>query len=181
MLLAQHNVPLSLADHLSPLFRDIFDGEVASGYACAKTKTSCILNRAIAPEFKAELVSVMQQAPYSLSIDGSNDTGLSKMNPLTVRIFDDCRKRVDTRFLDMCTTSGTSAATAQVIFEKMDEVLSLHCIPWENCIALSVDNTSVNIGRHNSIMSRVRQKNPNTYCMGCPIIWLVLRVMLLNL
>ena len=92
VLLAQHNIPLSLADHLSPLLRNVFDGQVASGYACAKTKTSCILNRAIAPEFKAELVTIMQQAPYSLSIDGSNDTGLSKMNPLTVRIFDDHRK-----------------------------------------------------------------------------------------
>ena len=30
LLLAQHNVPLALADHLSPLIRDIFDGEVAS-------------------------------------------------------------------------------------------------------------------------------------------------------
>lgn len=39
LLLAQHNVPLALADHLSPLIRDVFDGEVAKGYACAKTKT----------------------------------------------------------------------------------------------------------------------------------------------
>lgn len=77
MLLAQHNILLSLADHLSPLVRNVCDGEVASGYACAKTKTSCILNRAIAPEFRAELVSVMQRVPYSLSIDGSNDTGLN--------------------------------------------------------------------------------------------------------
>ena len=53
-------MPLALADHLSPLIRDIFDGDVAKGYACAKTKTSCILNGAIAPEFLSELVSVMQ-------------------------------------------------------------------------------------------------------------------------
>ena len=56
LLLAQHNVPLALADHLSPLIRDIFDGEVAKGYACAKTKTTCILNRAVAPQFREELV-----------------------------------------------------------------------------------------------------------------------------
>ena len=60
LLLAQHNVPLALADHLSPLIRDIFDGEVAKGYACAKTKTTCILNRAAAPQFREDLVSLMQ-------------------------------------------------------------------------------------------------------------------------
>ena len=77
MLIAQHNVPIALADHLSPLIRNVFDGEVAKGYACAKTKTSCILNRAIASEFKAELVSAMQKLPYSLSVDGSNDVQLT--------------------------------------------------------------------------------------------------------
>ena len=73
VLLVEHNVPLALADHLSPLIRDVFDGEVAKGYSCAKTKTLCILNNAIAPEFQHELVSLMQQSPYSLCID---DTGL---------------------------------------------------------------------------------------------------------
>lgn len=81
LLLAQHNVPLALADHLSPLIRDVFDGELVQGYGCAKTKTTCILNRAVAPQFRGELVSLMQNQPYSLSVDGSNDTGLEKMNP----------------------------------------------------------------------------------------------------
>ena len=67
-ILAQHNVPLSLADHLSPLIQNGFDGEVAKGYACTKTKTSCILNHAVATEFKEELVSIMQKAPYSVYI-----------------------------------------------------------------------------------------------------------------
>ena len=55
ILLVQHNVPLALADHLSPLMRDVFDGEVAKGYSCTKTKTSCILNNAIAPNFSMSL------------------------------------------------------------------------------------------------------------------------------
>ena len=38
---------------------------------------------------------------HSLSTDGSNDTGLEKMNPLTVRHYDSSKSRVDTRFLDM--------------------------------------------------------------------------------
>ena len=30
----------------------------------------------------------MKGMPFSLSIDGSNDTGIEKMNPMTVKIFD---------------------------------------------------------------------------------------------
>ena len=81
VLLAQRNILIALADHLSPLIRN---AEVAKGYACARTKTSCILNRAVAPLFKAHLVGLMQKSPYSLAVDGSNNTGLLKMNPLTV-------------------------------------------------------------------------------------------------
>ena len=74
-ILAQHNVPLALANHLSPILHDIFDGEVARGYACARTKTTAILNHSVAPAFKAELVTAIQSSPYSLLIDGSNDSG----------------------------------------------------------------------------------------------------------
>ena len=65
------------------------------------------------------------------------------MNPLTVRVYTENTCKVETRFLDMCTTSGTDAATARAIFDKMDGVLGNYEIPWDNCIGLGVDNTSV--------------------------------------
>ena len=68
------------------------------------------------------------------------------MNPLTVRVFDDSRGCVCTRFLDMCLTSGTDAGTAAKIFEAMDAALQSRDIPWVNFIGLSVDNISVNMG-----------------------------------
>ena len=99
VLLAQH-VPLALADYLSPLIRDVFDGDVVQCYACAKTKTTCILNQAVAPQLRDELVSLMQNTPYSLSVDGSNDSGLEKMTPLTVRVYTENTYKVETRFLE---------------------------------------------------------------------------------
>ena len=167
-LLAQHNVPLALADHLSPMIQDVFDGEVAKGYSCARTKTTAILNNAVAPAFKSELVAMMQHQPFSILIDGSNDTGLEKMNPITVKIFDLNCEKVESRFLDMCTTTGVTSATAAAIFSKMDEVLSSCDISWANCVGVGVDNTSVNLGKHNSIKTRVQQANPSIYFMRCP-------------
>ena len=106
-LLVQHNIQLAVTDHLSPLFKDIFpDSQIAKGYASARTKTTCILNGSLAPHFEATLVSTMKSSPFSIAIDGSNDTGLEKMNPMVVRLFDiECR-RVTAQLLDMCLTSG---------------------------------------------------------------------------
>ena len=116
----------------------------------------------------AALVEEMKASPFSLLVDGSNDTGVEKMNPLTVKIFDITRQEVVTHLLDMCTTSGRDCGTAVAIFNKIDSALDRHDIPWQNCVGFGVDNTSVNIGLRHSIMTHVQQKNAECYFMGCP-------------
>ena len=166
--LAHHNILLAVMDHLSPLFRDIFpDSKIAKGFASARTKTTCILNMALRPHYESALVQQMKDEPFSIATDGSNDNGLQKMNPVTVRLFDEASGCIRTKFLDMCLTTGTGSATAEKIFEALDGALQSRGIAWTNCVGLSVDNTSVNMGKHNSIRIRANQKNPNTYMMGC--------------
>ena len=102
------------------------------GYASGRTKTISILNGAVAPELKQTLVSQLQSGPFSMCIDGSNDTGLEKMNPITVKLFNVNRGRVVIRFVDMCLTSGVQAATAESIFNEMDKVLLDNDSEWSN-------------------------------------------------
>ncbi|KAK1902456.1 Histone acetyltransferase mst2 [Dissostichus eleginoides] len=98
--MVQHNVPFAVADHFSPLYKECFrDSPTAQGFKSASTKTTCIINEAVAPHFRKELVMKMRENPFTLFTDGSNDTGLEKMNPLTVRIFD--TNKVVHRFLDV--------------------------------------------------------------------------------
>ena len=82
----------------------VFDGEIAKGYSCAKTKHLVSLTIAIAPTFLSELVTLMKQS-YSF-VDGSNGTGLLKTNRL---LLDSYRGKVDT---DMSTINGSNFATA---------------------------------------------------------------------
>lgn len=103
----------------------------------------------------------MKEDPYALSIDGSS---VEKMNPLTIRIFDSDRGVVTTQFLDMC----MSSSTAEGIFSKMQEALSKHEIPWDNCVRIGLDNTSVNMGCTNSIKTRVLSVNAAVSIIGCP-------------
>lgn len=71
----------------------------------------------------ASLVEDMHINPFSLLVDGSNDTGVEKLNPLTVRIYDNSKRQVTTHLLDMCTTTGRDCGTATAIFTKIDSVL----------------------------------------------------------
>jgi len=110
----------------------------------------------------------MKGNPFSLLVDGSNDTGVEKLNPLTVKIFDINRRQVVTHLLDMCTTTGRECGTSLAIFSKIDSVLERFDIPWNHCVGFGVDNTSVNLGLRNSIMTHVKEKNAACYFMGCP-------------
>ena len=84
-------------------------------------------------------------------MDGSNDSGLAKMNPVTIRLFNPAQNSIVTRFLDMCTsTSGTAEGIFTVIDSKMKEFLQ-SSTPWALCTSVSVDNTSVNIGLRDSL------------------------------
>ena len=120
-VLAHHDIPIAVTDHLSPLFKDMFpDSSIAKVYSCARTKTTCILNGALAVDLQKSLVDHMKNEPFSLATDGSNDSGLQKMNPLTVCIYDADRGRVMMQLLDMCLTTGL---TAEAIYTKINEAL----------------------------------------------------------
>ena len=63
----------------------------------------------------------MKGKPFSLMIDGSNDTGIEKLNLLTVREYNDNERQVITLLLDMCTTSGRDCGTADGIFQRLTQ------------------------------------------------------------
>ena len=101
-MIAHHNAALCLSDHIGQMQRKIFpDSEITKSYHCAWTKTACILNHAHEPYLKIKLIDAMRKEPYSLCVDASNDSGLIKMNPLTIRIFDVNKSIVSPKFLDI--------------------------------------------------------------------------------
>ena len=168
--LVQHNIPLLTADHLSSLFKTAFpDSKIAQKYSSRRTKTTAMINKSFAPHCIEYIAEHCKHNAYSVGTDGSNDTGLEKMNPICVKIFDVKRsKTVTNHFLDMCLTSGTNCSTAEGIFTAIDEAFEKNKIPWENCVSLSVDNTNTMIGKNNSIASRFLEKNENVFVAGCP-------------
>ena len=125
--LAEHNLPIAAADHLSALVKECFpDSKITQSNSCTKTKTFCILNRTIYLDLQQSLIGEMKVSVFSLSTDGINDQNLVKMNPVTLRIYDVNQHKVVTKFLDMgLCMSSTSAG----IFSSTDLVISKYEIP----------------------------------------------------
>ena len=66
------------------------DSKIAKQYACARTKTTCILNGAMMPKLEKYLTGYMSDKlnVYGLVNDGSSDTGLKKINIACALIYD---------------------------------------------------------------------------------------------
>ena len=82
-----------------------------------------------------------------------------------VRVYDDKLKGVCSRFWKMCLVSDS---TANGIFQKVTEVFESDGVPWSNIIGLSLDNASVNMGRHNGLFRKFEADNSSFYTFGCP-------------
>jgi hypothetical protein len=91
----------------------------------------------------------MKTNPYTLATDGGNDSDLTKLNPLTLNIFDIFLNKVTSNFLDMCTTKGATTAY------KFEKNWQCYYTKSDKCVGFSVDKVSVNMVKRNAIKSWV--------------------------
>ena len=101
----------------------------------------------------------MTQSPFSIILDGSNDTGLQKMLPVTVRIFDVNFNHMMKKLFIMNFLEGKDAPTAANRFDSVNNLFERYNVQWDHCIGIGLDNTTANIGERNAVKSRVHQKN----------------------
>ena len=101
MLLVHHNSFFNLSDHLTRYISNELKGSPAAvNFACGRTKTAAIINY-VGSHMKNALVEDIKNNPFSIMRDGSNDSVLYKIFPVTVRIFDIYSCRIMPKFLDM--------------------------------------------------------------------------------
>ena len=168
MMIVHHNTFFNLSEHISPLVREEFHGHAAAdGFHCGRTKTAAIVN-CIGTSLRDSLVEELKSWPFSLMVDGSNDHGLYKMFPITVRVFDINWNRVMTKFLDLNLITGRDSGKAAAMFESIDAKFQSYELSWDSVTCIGMDNTNVNMGIRNSIKTRVVEKNENIVVAGCP-------------
>ena len=159
LMLVHHNTFFNLSDHMTQYIRQEFKGsKAAQSFSCGRTKTAAIIN-CIGNYLQEELIGDMKTNPFSLMVDGSNDAGLEKMFPISVRIFDINFGKVMTKFFDMNMLAGHNSSTAVFMFNSIDNQLEKNGIPWNMVSVIGCSH----VGSHNSIKTRALQKKSG-YC-----------------
>ena len=162
---AEHNIAMLAADHAGPLFRAMFPGsDVARVYACARTKATALVNHALAPEFHDPVVECMQTQSFSLLMDETTDISVEKQACLMVRYFDDGVSSVVTKFYQMVTVN---TANAQNLYDAVRTQFETDNVSFSNLLGFGSDGASVMLGRHNSVVTRLKREQPNLYNIHC--------------
>lgn len=165
VFVAEHNIPFAVADHFTKICKQMFpDSDIAKKFACGKTKTTQIIKRALAPSCDKTVEQLCQTYPFSIMCDESNDRGNDKNFVILVRVFDDNVGQVVTQFLDM---PVCNRATGENLFGTLNAVFENRGLKWENVVGYCSDNASVMVGRHNSVLSRIRNHQPSVFNLGC--------------
>ena len=86
------------------------------------------------------------------------------MNPVLIRLFDENKGKVPVQLLDM---GACKEGTAEALLNNINSILRENRVDWENCVAVGLEYTAVNVGKKNSIMTRVLAKNKNIFVNGC--------------
>ena len=106
------------------------------------------------------LGQMTNSGPYALGTVGSNDeSGIKKLNPVLIRLFDDNKGKASVQLLDM---GAYKESTAEALFNNINSILSENRVDWKNCVVAGLDNTAVKARKKKSIMTRVLAKNKNT-------------------
>ena len=71
--IVEHNIPISVSDHATKLFKVMLpDSAIAMKFLSCRTKTTAFLKFS-AKTVEDEVVKSVNQKPFALCIDGSND------------------------------------------------------------------------------------------------------------
>ena len=158
--IAEHNLSFMTADHFTHLTSAMFpDSKVAKAFSCARTKTTCIVKGALHPHFAEPVIKQCKESPFSILCDEGNDTD-DKNLAILVHLWDDELSKPVTWFLDM---PVCNIGTAEKLFDHIEAAIDERGIPWSNVVGFESDTTNVMMGKHSSVLSRVKVKQPMVY------------------
>ena len=162
---AEHNLPFTASDHFSKLCKVMFpDSEIAKKFSSGRTKTTALVKHALAPAFNDNVIETCQSSPFSVLCDGGNDQIDRKCFAILVHYWYQSQRQAVTRFLAL---PVCNIATAEALFESLSNEIESRGISWSNMIGYASDSASVMVGVRNSVLSRIRSKQPNIFSLGC--------------
>ena len=150
---AKHNISFLASDHATKLFSKIFpDSAIAKRFSCSHTKTTDIVNKALAPHFTQRVIESMSSGPFSLMMDESNDRR-DKSCIIPVRLLDPQIGEVRTRFLDI---PVVNIGTSTNLFQALKELLTKNGLSFDNTVSFMSDIANVMKGVRSGVQKLIK-------------------------
>lgn len=152
-------------DHLSIVIKGLDEeSTILQDIKLHRTKCSALIKNVLSPCILEDLLADIDQSCYSLIIDESTTIDTKKVLCLMIRYLSAQKKTIVTTFYRLIEMqAGTSDAITQAILLQ----LKTDGLTTEKMIGLGVDGASVNVGRHHSVTTLLREKNPELIVVTC--------------
>ena len=164
--LGEHHLALSLADHATKLFVSMFsDSTIAKDFKCGRTKATAIL-KVIAQDMWMGIASALSNSEYfSLQVDETTDMSVTQQMAIMLRFFDNSHGSVRCVFFRL---ESVERATADQLFLHIDKnIREENHLSYDKLIGLGTDGANVMLGQRNSVLSRLRAKQPCIISLHC--------------
>lgn len=161
----EHNIPISVADHMTKLLKAAFpNSEEIKKFSAGRTKTSHIIKE-LAADATADFCNTLKVVPFSIATDGSH-TNDAKLYPIIITYPDTATKTVRSQLLSVPALKESSSG--HNIGKLLLSELESHGIPISNCIAMGSDNAPVMVGKKSGVLACLWEEQPNLISIGCP-------------
>ena len=163
-LVAAMHFPMIAMDHLSENLKELGKRSHLENINLHRTKCSCLIRGVLSPYYEDKLKEDMANKKFSLMLDESTDISVKKHVLFSVRYFDDSRKCIVDAYLSMHRIPN---ATGENIFKILEGTLEKYDLRFENMVSVACDGASVMVGQHDSVWTRIRDKNPRIILVKC--------------
>jgi len=158
--LSEHKISFLAVDHLSQLLKECFvDSEIAKNINLKRTKATNIVKNVIGKCYKEELITPLNNNPFSIIIDESTDVGTIKTLCICVRFFNHITKKIESMFWSLVkvfknSESANEGATAQKLYAEVIASFKDEKVNLNNVIGFASDGCNTMMGAYNSVASR---------------------------
>ena len=161
----EHHLPISIADHCTKLFPLMFpDSAIARSFKCGRTKTTSVI-KVIAQDVLSGITKTIGNSKFfSILIDETTDITVYQQMGIMIRYFDNVLGEVRTSFLKL---EPVREANAECLFEAINKNFGDSPLNYGNLVGVGSDGANVMMGRRNSVLSRLKDKQPSLIVYHC--------------
>jgi len=132
-----------------------------------QTKCKNIITNVLYPVERDRVVNSIQNTKFSIFIDETSDICNVKWMMFLVRYVDPETLDIRTQLVKLIDIDARNSSAEQLFSAFKNEMWELQ-IPFLNIIALSCDNASVMIGKHQSFKKKLEEFCKNLLTFSCP-------------